>query len=173
MHAGAGAVAKPHGSRLGQMSGVDGQLARHRERLDRAASRIEGDDRARAVRAARAEHRAIPLDAETRQNRVGQVEGARDGRRPIDPTEMPATVLGEARHDLMRAEKAVPTAAERPGRAGKFGRHRADRLDPAIRDAIDVPPARPVRDEVQHAVGGPGRLDDGFALAPADRSRLP
>ena len=44
----------------------------------------------------------------------------------------------------------------------------AEGLDTSLAPAVEVPPARPVRDEVERAFWGPLWLEDGFILAAGD-----
>ncbi len=68
------------------------------------------------------------------------------------------------------AEKSIPAAAEGPGRAGEFGRHRTDGLLAIGVKAIEVPPAALVGHEIELPVGRPGRLHDRLAWAAGDPS---
>ena len=90
----------------------------------------------------------------------------------VDGPEMPAAVLAEAGEDGRRVEKPVPAQAERPGRSGKFGRHRQDGPRGAVLGAIQVPPATSVGHEIQLAVRRPGRLHDRLALAACDLAHV-
>ena len=70
------------------------------------------------------------------------------------------------RDDRAVGQEAVRRAVEQPGRVGELGLERRERLEPRARgEPVDVPPARPVADEVEDAVGRPLRLGDRFVDA--------
>jgi len=60
--------------------------------------------------------------------------------------------------DATVVEERVRRAAEDPLRPAELGLHLAQRLDPPVALAVEVPPARAVAHEVQLAGGTPRRL---------------
>ena len=116
------------GDRLGprQIARVDRQIACGAQLRHAAGCRIEQDDRRRPVRAAGAQDGAAVRHGKPRELGVGQRQTIERSRLDLDPAEVPAAVLAEAGEDRVRSEKGVGAHAERPGRSGEFGRHRAD-----------------------------------------------
>ncbi len=81
-------------------------------------------------------------------------------------------VAREERDDAVAGQRDVVVEAEHPEGLGELGgeRRKGGRHALAV-VAIEVPPAAAVADEVQVAVGRPGRLDDRLAVAPGHDGR--
>ncbi len=105
------------------------------------------------------------LDRDAAERAVGQIQPGQPAGPDLDARQMPGAVLAVAGEDRLRTEKIIPAAAERPGRSGKFGRHRADSFRAVASRPIEIPPAVAIRHEIQDVVGRPRRLHDRFASA--------
>ena len=69
-------------------------------------------------------------------------------------------------HDRAVGEEPVRRTVEDPGRVRELGLHRRERLQPrALDQPVQVPPAAPVADEMEDAVGRPLGLGDGLVRA--------
>src|SRR5215210_2988450 len=86
----------------------------------------------------------------------------------IENGEVRAPALRVRADDAPRRDEGVGRHPEDPLRQAKLCLPLAERLDTSLAPAVEVPPARPVRDEVERAFWGPLWLEDGFSLAARD-----
>src|SRR5215211_8070889 len=86
----------------------------------------------------------------------------------IENGEVRAAPLRVRADDAPRRDEGVGRHPECPLRQAELRLLLAERLDASFAPAVEVPPARPVRDEVERAFWGPLWLEDGFILAADD-----
>ena len=70
-------------------------------------------------------------------------------------------------------QERVGRASEAPLRATELGLHREHRLHLSVHPAVEIPPAAPVRDEVQHTVGAERWLVDRLVAAASQLANIP
>ena len=92
----------------------------------------------------------------------------------LDPEEVVAAAgAGRPPRSAPSGRKPYDRPVEDPGRVGELRVHRGQRFEPRTVDqAVEVPPAAPVADEVERAVGRPFGLDDRFVRAAGGQHRL-
>jgi hypothetical protein len=86
----------------------------------------------------------------------------------VEEAEVVATVLPIATGDAPVSDERIAGVVELPGGVGELGRHRQQRLHLAVALAVQVPPAGPVRDKMQHPLGVPLGLHDRLVRAADD-----
>jgi hypothetical protein len=86
----------------------------------------------------------------------------------VEEAEVVAASVPIATGDAPVSDKRVAGVVELPWGVGELGRHRQQRLDLAVVLAVEVPPAGPVRNKVQHALGVPLGLHDRLVRAADD-----
>src|ERR1019366_5779832 len=91
--------------------------------------------------------------------------------RDIDAGEVRTALLLEEADDAAVRLEAVHRHGELPLRLAELGGHRMQGHDVSASLAVEVPPAAPVRGEVQFARGRPFRLEDRFLGAAGDAAR--
>src|SRR5215211_5267157 len=79
-----------------------------------------------------------------------------------------AALLSVPTGDAPVSDERIARVVELPGGVGELGRHRQQRLHLGVTLAVQVPPARPVRDEVQAALRAPLGLHDRLVRATSD-----
>src|SRR5919202_6281241 len=104
-------------------------------------------------------HKVGPHEGDAR---VRCLHGLEVPARRVEYGEVRAVLLGVAADDSPGGEEGVGGQPELPLRGAELRLLLAEQLDVPLPQAVQVPPARTVRDETERAVGGPFRLEDGF-----------
>src|SRR5215204_7747421 len=86
----------------------------------------------------------------------------------VEDGQVRAPALRVRADDAYRGDEGVGRHPEDPLRQAELRLPLAERLVTSLTPAVEVPPARSVRDEVERAFGGPLRLEDGFVLTAGD-----
>src|SRR5207249_1988706 len=89
-------------------------------------------------------------------------------RPEVELCQPPRAVLGEAADEATGRRKSVGRHAEAPLRLPKLRLHRSERLNTVLRLLVQVPPAGPIRDEGEHTLRRPLRLEDRLVGAARD-----
>src|SRR5215218_180739 len=100
--------------------------------------------------------------------RVRRLQGSQCAAIRVEDREVRASALLERANDAPGRDEGVGRHPEGPLRRTELRLRLVERLDRPLPPAVEVPPARPVRDEVERSFGGPLRLEDGFVLAAGD-----
>src|SRR5829696_566815 len=100
--------------------------------------------------------------------RVRRLQGSQRAALRVEDREVRASALLERADDAPGRDEGVGRHPEGPLRRTELRLPLVERLDRPLPPAVEVPPARPVRDEVERSFGGPLRLEDGFVLAAGD-----
>ena len=157
------AVGRREGDRFGRRD--DRRVGRQRARPTQdpgwcQGRRVEPDDDRRIARSAghgddrrRSDPERVEL-GERGLDLADEVAG-------LEPEQPVAPVGARDRDDRAIGQEPVRRSVEDPGRVGELGIHRRQRLETRpVDQAVQVPPAAPVADQVERAVGRPFGLDD-------------